>query len=151
MQTPGEVAARYSFLFPIGESRRFKPSHPTIRAMCVNGTLSLASLPRRPRDLLPHSAQSPILCQTPFVCRWVTGDGLASSSSDSNELCIPRSASAVSFFICQSFSRPPQLLPDHSPMFNKGELRFGKNVASFPFRFITCVVSPAGRGSSSRR
>lgn len=56
MQTPDDAAARHSFLFPIGESRRFKPSHPTIRAMCVNGTLPLASRPRRPRDLLPHSA-----------------------------------------------------------------------------------------------
>jgi hypothetical protein len=62
MQTPDEAAARYSFLFPIGESRRFKPSHPTIRAMCINGTLSLANPPRRPRDLLPHSAPSGRCC-----------------------------------------------------------------------------------------
>ncbi len=62
MQTPDDAVARYSFLFPIGESRRFKPSHPTIGAMCVNATLPLASRARRPRDLLPHSAPSGRCC-----------------------------------------------------------------------------------------
>lgn len=33
-------------------------SHPTIRAMCGNATLPLASRARRPRDLLPHSVPS---------------------------------------------------------------------------------------------
>lgn len=67
MQTPDDAAARYSFLFPIGESRRFKPSHPTIGDMCVNATLPLASRARRPRDLLPHSAPSGRCC-SPICC-----------------------------------------------------------------------------------
>lgn len=51
MQVPGEVAAQHSFLFPIGESRVSELSHPTVRAMCVNGTLLLANPLRRPHEI----------------------------------------------------------------------------------------------------
>lgn len=42
MRTPDDAAPPYSYVFPIGEFLGSKLSHPTIRAMCINGTLSLA-------------------------------------------------------------------------------------------------------------
>jgi hypothetical protein len=108
MQTPGDAAARYSFLFPIGESRRFKPSHPTIRAMCVNRTLSLASPPRRPRDLLPHSAPSGRCCSRSAVPP-------SGSASFSTEEPAPTHQPALSCFPSVRLQPLPRGLPSWTP------------------------------------
>lgn len=132
MQTPGDAAARYSFLFPIGESRRFKPSHPTIRAMCVNGTLSLANPPRRPRDLLPHSAPSGRCCSRSAVpCFWV-------SILLRREPAPTHQASAVFVFHLSRLQPLPRGRPSLTP-FSTWRLRFPRR-RLVPFLFHhTCV------------
>jgi len=140
MQTPGDAAARYSFLFPIGESRRFKPSHPTIRAMCVNRTLSLASPPRRPRDLLPHSAPSGRCCSRSAVPP-------SGSASFSTEEPAPTHQPALSCFPSVRLQPLPRGLPSWTP-YSTWAITFPKTSPphSISVSSRVCVVSTTGQG-----
>lgn len=129
MRTPGGVAAPYSFLFPIGESRHFKPSHPTIRAMCVNGTFSLASSAWRPRDLLPHSAPSGMPC---CPRSHVTRSGVE-EPPEIHPRRYPTLNQRCPFFISQSFSCRSDSGPKHhNPVRpRQGVLRFEEMPSHF--------------------
>ena len=156
MQTPDDAAARYSFLFPIGESRRFKPSHPTIGDMCVNATLPLASRARRPRDLLPHSAPSGRCC-SPICCPPLLSTqpqarprdpGIQGSFSAESAPTQP----ALSCLFHQSDLQPP---PRDSPLAGRPHARCSTwrlrlckcRLVPLPFLFSSRVPCPQRDGS----
>jgi hypothetical protein len=78
-----------------------------------------------------------------------TGDGRASISVTVNKLS--HAQPALCPFPSVRVSAAATTSPRPLPHVEQGGITFGKIVASFPFRFITCVVSPAGRGQPSRR